>query len=275
MVLSDKPGKNEIQLIPSWLAVISAGYNAYAELDADDCLRRVPDLLHQIFPFLLVESQNVREAVGSTFVALAENCMSAKTSPETQVESFQAIAEWAMQGLTMRYQLAWREVFRFVGAIFLAARQSADPLFMDALKMIETMRARDGFEGKAEAEAVIGAAIAGVGPAAVLKVIPLNLERQGYISSDIANDSPGSPGRAWLLPILKTSVKNTQLAHFSGYFVPLSERIYQKVIDGAATNVKTMEVKVLETVVEQIWALLLSYCDLPTDLDKVCSFLSS
>jgi len=181
MVLSDKPGKADSQLLPSWLAVIAAGHNAYAELDSDDCLKRIPDLLQQIFPFLQSESQPVREAVGSTLVALAENCMAAETSPEVQDEAFQAIAELAMQGLTTRYQLAWREVFRFVGAIFLALRQNANPLFLDTIKIIDGMRARDGFEGKSEAEAVIGAAITGVGPAAVLTVIPLNLENQGYL----------------------------------------------------------------------------------------------
>jgi len=182
MVLSDKPAKTDSQLLPSWLAVIAAGYNAYADLDADDCLKRIPDLLQHVFPFLQSESQSVREAVGSTLVALAENCMSTETSSEVQDEGFQAIAELAMQGLTTRYQLAWREVFRFIGAIFLALRQNADPLFLDTIKIIDGMRARDGFEGKSEAEAVIGAAINGVGPAAVLKVIPLNLENQGYRS---------------------------------------------------------------------------------------------
>jgi ribosomal RNA-processing protein 12 len=180
MVLAAKPAKTETQLIPSWLAVIAAGYSAYTDLDPDDCLKRIPDLIRQILPFLQGDSQGVREAVGSTLVALAENCMAADTSPEIQDESFQAIAELAMSGLTTRYQLAWREVFRFIGAVFLAIRQNADPLFMDAIKIIEAMRARDGFEGKSEAEAVIGAAITGVGPAAVLKVIPLNLDRQGY-----------------------------------------------------------------------------------------------
>jgi len=179
MVLSEKPEKTDSQLIPSWLAVIAAGYNAYAVLDADDCLRRIPDLLRQVFPFLQAESQNVHEAVGSTLVALAENCMSAEASLEIQDESFQAIAELTMQGLTTRYQLAWREVFRFIGAIFLCLRQNADPLFLDTIKIIDTMRARDGFEGKSEAEAVIGAAVTGVGPATVLKIIPLNLEKQG------------------------------------------------------------------------------------------------
>ena len=178
MVLSDKPEKTDSQLVPSWLAVIAAGYNAYAGLDADDCLKRIPDLLRQIFPFLHADSPDVRDAVGSTLVAIAENCMSVETSAEMQDEAFQKISELAMQGLTTRYQLAWREVFRFVGAIFLSVRQNADPLFLDTIKIVDAMRARDGFEGKSEAEAVIGAAITGVGPAAVLKIIPLNLDKQ-------------------------------------------------------------------------------------------------
>lgn len=72
-----------------------------------------------------------------------------------------------------------------------------------------------------------------------------------------------------MLPILKSSIKSTELGHFSGYFVPLSERMYQKVIEAESVKAKTMEVKIMETVVEQIWALLPSHCDLPLDLDKV------
>ena len=177
MVLSDKPQKTDSQLLPNWLAVIAAGYKIYAEVDPGNCLECIPDLLRNIFPFLQAESRDIREAVGSTLVALAENCMSARTL-KGQDESLQAIAELTMQGLTTRYQLAWREVFRFVGAIFLALRKNADPLFLDTIKIVEAMRAKDGFEGKAEAESVIGAAITALGPAAVLRVIPLNLEMQ-------------------------------------------------------------------------------------------------
>jgi ribosomal RNA-processing protein 12 len=83
----------------------------------------------------------------------------------------------------------------------------------------------------------------------------------------------GNPGRAWMLPILKTSVKNTELQHFSDYFLPISERIYQKVLD--ISEKKTIPIKILETLVEQIWALLPSYCDLPTDLEKVLSHLNN
>jgi ribosomal RNA-processing protein 12 len=195
--------------------------------------------------------------------------MSADVAPEIQNDAFQAISELCIKGLTTRYQLAWKEVFRFIGAVFLAVRQNADPLFMDTIKIIEA-RSRTGGEGKTEAEAVIGAAITGVGPAAVLKIIPLNLEQPGFgASMEYTDGRPGNPGRAWLLPILKMSITNTELSHFTEYFVPLSERVYQKVIDAESRNVKTMELKILETVVDQIWVLLPSYCDLPTDLASV------
>jgi len=72
---------------------------------------------------------------------------------------------------------------------------------------------------------------------------------------------------------LKSHVKNTELSHFAGYFVPLSERLYERVIETEGVKAKAMEVKILETVVEQIWALLPGYCDLPTDLEKVRDWL--
>jgi ribosomal RNA-processing protein 12 len=47
--------------------------------------------------------------------------------------------------------------------------------------------------------------------------------------------------------------------------VPLSEELYQRVMDHGDRE-KTMEVKVFETVVQQIWSILPGYCDLPLDL---------
>jgi ribosomal RNA-processing protein 12 len=179
MVLTNKPEKAESQLVPSWLAIIAAGYTSYSNLDADSSLKALPGLLRHIFPFLQSENQSMQEAAGSTLVALAENCMNGDTSPEIQNEAHAAIAEFAMQGLTTRYQIAWKQVFRFIGAVFLSLRENADPLFLDTVKVIDSMRAKDGFEGKVEAEAVIGASITGVGPSSILKMIPLNLEHQG------------------------------------------------------------------------------------------------
>ncbi|EME89168.1 uncharacterized protein MYCFIDRAFT_185566 [Pseudocercospora fijiensis CIRAD86] len=103
-------------------------------------------------------------------------------------------------------------------------------------------------------DAVLGAAIKAAGPKNVLAVLPLNL---GGRSS--------GPGRAWLLPIMRDSISNTELGHFRSELVPLSETMFQRVLNHGNAE-KTMEVKIFETVVGQIWSCLPGYCQLPLDL---------
>jgi ribosomal RNA-processing protein 12 len=68
-----------------------------------------------------------------------------------------------------------------------------------------------------------------------------------------------------MLPLLRDSVHNTELGHFKTELVPLSEVLFQKVVDHGKKE-KTMEIKIFETVVQQIWSILPGYCDLPLDL---------
>jgi ribosomal RNA-processing protein 12 len=49
--------------------------------------------------------------------------------------------------------------------------------------------------------------------------------------------------------------------------IPLSEFMFQRVIDHGEAE-KTMEIKIYETVVQQIWSILPGYCDLPLDLTE-------
>jgi ribosomal RNA-processing protein 12 len=101
----------------------------------------------------------------------------------------------------------------------------------------------------------LGKAIRAMGPEAVLGVLPLNL----------AKPVRGQPGRAWMLPLLRDYTSNTNIAHFRSELVPLSAAMFQRVIEHGAAE-KTMEIKIYETVVQQIWSILPGYCDLPLDL---------
>lgn len=82
---------------------------------------------------------------------------------------------------------------------------------------------------------------------------------------NIIQQKNGQPGRVWFLPILRDSVTNTNLAHFRSELVPLSEALYQKVVDYGSAE-KTVEKKIFETLVQQTWAILPGYCELPLDL---------
>jgi ribosomal RNA-processing protein 12 len=130
-------------------------------------------------------------------------------------------------------------------------------LLNDVVKTVGELRGNSSFNGKKEADVVLGSAIEAMGPQAVLDLLPLNL----------AKPKAGQPGRAWMLPILRDHVRNTDLAHFRAEFVPLSEVMFQRVVDHG-TAAKTTEVKIFETLVQQIWALLPGYCTLPLDLAR-------
>lgn len=132
---------------------------------------------------------------------------------------------------------------------------AAATLLGKTLVLAGKMREDDRFEWKREAETVLDSAVKVCGPAWVLSTLPLGLEEG-------ANPTRA---RAWLLPLLKPSITNTQLGHFKSYFVPLSAEMFTKA-EKARANDKGMEGKVWETLVGQIWGLLPGYCEFPTDL---------
>ena len=113
---------------------------------------------------------------------------------------------------------------------------------MNVTKTIGEIRENGSFRNKKEADEVIGKAIRAMGPEAVLSILPLNLVKP----------AKGQPGRAWMFPILRDYTSNTNLAHFKSEMVPLSEVMFQRVLDHGQAE-KTMEIKIYETVVQQIW----------------------
>jgi len=64
---------------------------------------------------------------------------------------------------------------------------------------------------------------------------------------------------------MRTAVSNTRLQHFRDEMVPLSEAMFQRVLNHGDKE-KTMEIKIFETLVQQTWSIFPGYCDLPLDL---------
>jgi len=172
-----------------------------------------------------------------------------------QVEKALTSARFAAQ--------AQPHVLALVKALFLRLRlrsavgePAAATLLSKMLVLVGKQREDSRFEWKKEADAVLDSAIKVLGPATVLRFLPLGL------SAENANPAKA---RAWLLPLLKPAVTNTRLAHFRETFVPLSAGFFNKAEEAKAAN-RAMEGKVWETLVGQVWALLPGYCEYPTDL---------
>jgi len=252
-----QPSPNDSQLLPPWLAVLSRGYDVSSQVNSEETFQNLPNIFHKISQFLASMSHNIRISASECLISFIVNCIPASVIIRPSIydeKVLEKLATTVTELLSVKYQSAWMEVFNVVGAMFDNLRWKATPLFDDSVKTIGDLRSDEAFTGKKEADTVLSKAIRAMGPDVVLRLLPLNL---GIKSNE--------PGRAWLLPLLRDSVSNTQLAHFKSELVPLSEKMFQRVVDHGKAE-KTMEIKIFETVVHQIWAILPGYCDLPLDL---------
>jgi ribosomal RNA-processing protein 12 len=253
-----QPSKNDSQLLPPWIAVISRGYEVSAQIEPEDTFMKLPELFTMISEFLTSSSHNIRISASECLISFLVNLIPDSVILEPSIydeKTLEKVAKIAQDLLSVKYQAAWMEVFNMLSAMFETLRWRSDPILRPVLRTIGELRSNDSFAGKKEADAVISRAISAMGPEVVLEILPLNLPRP----------PPGQTGRVWMLPLLRDSVHNTKLSHFRTEMVPLSEQLYERVIEHGGRE-KTMEIKVFETVVQQIWSILPGYCDLPLDL---------
>lgn len=253
-----KPAQNDSQLLPPWIAVLSRGYDVSAQINPEDTFAKLPDLFQLISGFLASPSNNIRVSASECLISFLHNCIPDSVIVDASIydeKTLEKLARAATDLLSVKYQAAWMEVFSVCAAMFDCFKWRSSPFLVDIVTTIGELRSNESFHGKKEADRVLGSAIQAMGPAAVLELLPLN----------IIDQKPGQPGRVWLLPILRDSVTNTNLRHFRTEMVPLSEALYEKVVNYGAAE-KSVEVKIFETLVQQTWGILPGYCGLPLDL---------
>jgi ribosomal RNA-processing protein 12 len=255
-----RPSQNDSQLLPPWIAVLSRGYDVAAQIEPEETFQKLPELFNMVSAFLASSSHNIRVSASEALISFMANCIPDTMLLEPSVfdeKVLEKLSKAAVELLSVKYQAAWVETFNVMGAMFDGLRWRADPILTDVVKTIGELRGNDAFTGKKEADEIIGKAIRAIGPESVLKILPLNLMKP----------KAGQPGRAWMLPILRDYVSNTNLQHFKTELLPLSESMFQRVLDNGEAE-KTMEIKIFETLVQQTWAILPGYCDLPLDLTE-------
>ncbi|KAI0432890.1 NUC173 domain-containing protein [Xylaria sp. FL1042] len=253
-----RPAAHDTQLLPPWIAILSRGYDVSAQIEPEETFQKLPDLFTMISEFMDSSSHNIRVSASECLISFVANCIPDQVIIEPSIydeKTLEKIARLAESLISVRYQAAWMETFNVLGAIFDTLRWRADPIMRNVVRTIGEIRGNDSFVGKKQADEVIGKAVRAMGPEAVLSVLPLNLVKP----------VKGQAGRAWMLPILRDYTCNTNLQHFRSELVPLSEAMFQRVLDHGEAA-KTMEVKIYETLVNQTWSILPGYCDLPLDV---------
>ena len=257
-IIDLRPSKDDSQLLPPWIAVLSRGYDVSAQVEPGETFQKMPAAFEMVSSFLTSTSLDVRISASECLISFAATCISANVVVDPSIyeeEVLEKIGKLATDLLSIKYQGAWMEIFNVMCALFDALKWKSVPLLNDVVKTIGELRSNDAFNGKKEADQVLGKAIRAMGPAVVLDLLPLNM----------IDPKPKQPGRVWLLPLLRDNVANTHLKHFRTNFVPLSEIMFKKASENEGTE-KSMQTKIYETVFKQIWSMLPGYCTVPVDL---------
>ncbi|PKC74475.1 NUC173-domain-containing protein [Rhizophagus irregularis] len=265
------PNIKDVQLLPQWLMIIARGFPIYVECNKNESEMMLQEFFIKIFGIL--ESDNSDIIVSAT-VCLCELVSSGitdnmiqkelnyiKSNHQVQREScLNIIISTLENSFTFKYQNAWPGIFEIIKELFERFHKSSYPLLNNLLKIVTDIRMDKTFEFKEEADMVIGSAIENMGPKYLLNIIPLNLETNN-------NNNNNNIGRAWLLPLLKDHIINSELGYFLKEFIPLSKRLQQKSLEFQKQN-RLIESKIYDTLYQQIWSLLPGFCNLPIDLQK-------
>lgn len=254
-----QPSEKDTQLLPPWIAVVSRGYDVSSQVSPEDTFLKLPDIFTKVAHFMTSPSHNIRVSAADCLISFLINCIPDSVIIDPSVydeKTLEKLVKAVMELLSVKFQTAWEDAFRVVSTAFDVLRWRSG-LLSDAVKVVGHLRSSESFAGKKEADIVLSKAMHAMGPEAVFKILPLNLTNTG-----------SEPGRVWLLPLMRDAVSNTKLCHFKNDMVPLSEQMFQRILDHGQAE-KTVEIKIYETIVNQIWATLPGYCDLPLDLQEV------
>ncbi|KAG0225324.1 hypothetical protein BGX31_007682 [Mortierella sp. GBA43] len=282
-VLELKPSSNDASLMPLWLNVVRAGFVESSRLQAmmktagrgaqipQESVVPVFQLFKTIFPNL--ESVNPVPVHNSTVdclkqltthcitdemidIAVQEMKKNRGQQPENKKKRsvIDNISIIIKGGFDIRFQSAWLGILDILKTLFERLNHSTNPLLVSFLPIIDELRFTPAFTQKAHLDVILSTAISTVGPRIFLNTLPLNID----------NPEERKRGRAWLLPLLKSSVTNTELEYFASTMIPLADRLNQKAQECTENG---MMRKVYETLVGQVWSLVSGFCDLPVDME--------
>lgn len=259
------PSENDLQPLLAWLSVMEKAHVHLSSLQSSLSLGHLPRLFSIAMSCLLSPHTQVVSAATQTLKTLISECVAPHMADIGPVlpnmsagnghyvlKMFRVVEE----GLSYRFHASWPFVLQILCCFYKAAGKQAHPIMIKSLQSLSDLRATPKFSFCGELDLAVGAAVESMGPQIVLSAVPLLITG---IDDDL--DFP----RSWLIPVIRDNVKNTQLAYFASYFLPLASVLKQRA-DEMEKSGQKLVANVYQTLQLQIWSMLPGFCNKPTDL---------
>ncbi|KAF8813761.1 NUC173-domain-containing protein [Phlegmacium glaucopus] len=281
VVLSFPPSKTDVVLSASWVQALGSAFVAYNAVDQTAASDEFLKVWKSVWNFLDSPDAATRKVTAQSLCALSSCFSQALASAAILDQGGSSIICKIISQMTkaldsLAYARSIPELLSIISSIITNLRHresktsptAAELLILPLIVKIGDLRISKGFEYKEAADATLSTAMHIIGPEALLKALPLNL--------DPASRMPNAEPRAFLLPLL-AQPHPSSLSHFASYFVPLSERMFD-LQQKAEIEGRQSEAKVWSVLVGQVWTGLAGYCSGPNlkqSLDPAFSQLLS
>uniref|UniRef100_A0A8C7QT14 Ribosomal RNA processing 12 homolog n=1 Tax=Oncorhynchus mykiss TaxID=8022 RepID=A0A8C7QT14_ONCMY len=249
------PSENDLQPLLAWVHYTRSSLS----------LGHLPRLFSTAMSCLLSPHPQVVSAATNTLKTLLSECVAPRMeeigpvsptassgNPSYVCKMFRIVEE----GLSYRFHASWPFVLQLLGCFYRAAGKHTHPVMTKSLQSLADLRSTPRFPFCGELDLAVGGAVESMGPEVLLTAVPLNITG--------LEDNLEFP-RSWLIPVIRDHVKNTQLAYYTSYLLPLAATLRQRAEELEKAGQK-LEAKVYKTLQLQIWTMLPGFCVGPLDL---------
>ncbi|XP_026293865.1 RRP12-like protein [Frankliniella occidentalis] len=254
-----QPPVSDAQPTLAWLAVMQEAHINLALQDLPMCCGHLPRLFTTVSQMWLSDKADVLSNTTHTLSAVISDCLKLAAAPdvvERHTATLSKVFNVLQEGLKYQYHSAWKHVIYLLGSFFEHCGATCENIILPCLTALGELQDSYQFACVHEVDHALGKAVTAMGPKAVLKAIPLQVT-----GAEVNNQIK----RSWLLPILRESIRNTELGFFIEYFLPLATISWRKSKELSSQGRKAESV-IYELFQAQTWSLLPSFCNHPTDI---------
>ncbi|KAL6734872.1 hypothetical protein Aduo_005366 [Ancylostoma duodenale] len=245
------PPCEDVTVCAYWMQALAEAHVCLTAKDPYSCYSLLPSTFELIVKLFDSGDEQLAQVTYQILAKIIESCV------QDNEDCAKKLLTLLDRALNVQSTTVWKHVLRSQMRLFEAAGAGiVGDEFTQALKTLALLRENDNCFCKQEIDFTVGCAVRHVGAPAVLSVIPLDIDpNAAVLSTEFA--------RSWLIPVLRVNLHNAPLAYFSSHILPIAVKIYRRL-----GSLDPVPQRLYTTLQMQLWELLPSFCDSPSDLEK-------
>ncbi|KAK5972109.1 hypothetical protein GCK32_010181, partial [Trichostrongylus colubriformis] len=245
------PPCEDITVCAYWMQALAEAHVCLTAKDPYRCYSLLPATLELMVKLFDTGDEQLAQLTYQILARLIER------SVQDNEECAKSLLALLDRALNIHSTTVWKYVLRSQMRLYESAGAGiVGEEFEKAMKTLALLRESDECFCKQELDFTVGCAVRHVGAPAVLSAIPLGIDADAAILNTEFT-------RSWIIPVLRVNLHNAPLAYFSSHILPLAMKIYRRL-----GSLDPVPQRLYMTLQIQLWDLLPSFCESPSDLEK-------